>query len=1203
MITGLMELCLRVRWAVLLAVALVVGLGVWAFNHQQIDAYPDISSQMVQIITTFPGRAPEEVERQVTIPIERAMFNVPRVEVIRSRTIFGLSVVQMIFEEGTESYWARQRVQEKLGSIDLPDTAKPDLGPLATAYGEIFRYELMSDGTVDLTEVRTLNDWVVIPRLLRVAGIADVSNFGGYGKQYTVTLIPAQLQRYDISFGDVADAVKANNASAGGSVVRQGSMSFVIRGKGALESLRDIEGIFVKSVGGTAVYIRDLATVEFDHRIPAGIFGKDYTSEAVEGIVLMRKGENPSEVLERVNKAVEELNKSKELVEKGVRIVKFYDRTHLVQATMDTVSHSVLVGITLVVLILILFLGRPAMALLVALTIPFSLLFALILMYLVNIPIGLLSIGAIDFGIIVDGAVIMADNIAHRLGTLKERSPRKVWKTVLAAALEVERPLFVSVFMIIAAYLPLLTLTRIEGLLFRPTALTIVFALIGALIFALFVVPTLATLFFPRGYQEWENPLLTWFRPKYAHIIELFLYYRYAVAIATVVLFSAVTFYVVPRLGTEFLPTLDEGVMWVRANFPEGTSLQDTSRFGDRLRKLVLEFSDVKYVTTQTGRNDSGTDPFPPSRVEMMIIPYPREHWKQFQTKAQLVAAISARLRGEFPTTRFNFTQPIIDSVTEDANGTSANLAVELSGPDMAVLQKLAQQTAILMRKVPGAIDVNIEQEGPQTQLVIIPDRAKCARYKVKIDDLNKLINIAIGGDNISTIFEGERRFDSVVKFNRDYLKSVEALKRLPVYNADGVPIPLDQVTQRIDLIDGQTIIARENARRRLTVRCDIVGRDQGGFVAEAKALFEDEITPPEGYNVAWLGMFENLERAQDHFMKLIPLTILVIFAVLVVAFGSLRAAFILLLPIPFAFIGGAVALYLRGMNLNVSTGVGFATLFGVAIMDGVLMFKGITTFRLQGATVDEAIIQGRLSRLRPILMTSMVAILGLLPASLATGLGSDVQRPLATVIIWGLSSSMILTQFITPVFYRIFVPPLPTVATPVSEAEEYLQQLPDVTVTDMVLVMDHVHKEKGEADIYRIAEHMQRELGHIVAVVRALEMLGFVDTPQQMVVLLPLGERFVAAPAEERRELWHTQLLNLGLFREVYDVLQRHPEHSVDRDFVLETIVMRMPYENFERVFNTLVRWARFGDLFFYDETTQKLSLKKPETPPAGSE
>ena len=1023
MIAYLIGSAMRLRWLVLGLVGAVCGAGLYAFRQQPIDAYPDISAQMVQVITVYPGRAPEEVERQVTVPIEIAMRNVPNVEVIRSRTIFGLSVVQLVFTEGTESYWARQRVQEKLSGLTLPEGAKAELGPLATAYGEIYRYELVSDGTHDLMALRTLNDWVVIPRLLRVQGVAEVSNFGGLEKQFAVTFRPADLDRFGLTLNDVVEAIKTNNASAGGSVMPRGSMSFVIRGSGSIQSLRDIENTFVKSVGGTPVYLRDVASVGLDNLTPSGIFSKDHTDESVEGIVLMRRGENTSRVLAQVSEAVTELNES-ELPE-GVKVVPFYDRQHLVDATLHTVTHSVLLGITLVVLVLLLFLGRPAMAALVALTIPFSLLFALVLMYLTGIPIGLLSIGAIDFGIIVDGAIIMAEHIARRLGQVTERSDRpNVFTTVLKAATEIERPVFFSIIMIIVAYLPLLSLTSIEGLLFRPMALTMVYALLGALIFALFVVPVLVTILFRRGYEEWENPLLRLARPLYAGLIRALLAARWLVVAAVTCALALVVVKVVPRLGIEFLPYIDEGVIWVRANFPEGTALQQSSEYGRRIREVALEFPDVRAISVQVGRNDSGTDPFPPSRLEIMIIPKPKEQWTQFPTKHDLVAALGRRLREEFPTTRFNFTQPIIDSVTEDTNGTSANLAVEFSGPDPEVLLDLARRTVELLRAVPGSQDVNIEQEGPQPQLVIVPDRQSCARHGVRIEDVTNLINTVLGGQPVGTLYEGERRFDIAVKVDRRVANSPLAVGRLPVHTSDGVPVPLSQVA-KIELVDGQTIIARENGRRRITVRCDIVGRDQGGFVAEAQRNFDQTIRPllPPGYRVSWLGMFENLERARRHFAVVIPVTVALISGLLVVTFGSFRAALLLILSVPFAFIGGVLALWVRGMNLNVSTGVGFAALFGVSIMTGVLMVRSINALRQNGLPLREAIVRGAQDCLRPIVIASLVAILGLLPASLATGLGSDVQRPLATVIVWGLFSVMVLTLFVLPVLYYL-VPP-----------------------------------------------------------------------------------------------------------------------------------------------------------------------------------
>jgi heavy metal efflux system protein len=1190
MLRDLIQGALRLRWPVLVITAAVLALGIWAFERQTIEAYPDISSQMVQVITTFPGRAPEEVERQVTIPIELAMGNVPNVDVIRSRTIFGLSVVQMEFEEGTEGYWARQRVQEKLGGLSLPTGAQPQLGALATAYGEIFRYELRTDGKTDIVELRTLNDWVVIPRLLRASGVADVSNFGGRAKVYAITLKPAQLQHYGLSLGDLVDAVQANNASAGGSVVTRGAMSFVVRGRGALENIPDIGSVFVKSIGGTPVYVRDVAEVSIDSAVPSGLFAKDGRDDSVEGIVLMRKGENPSQVLHEVQAAVDELNES--ALPPGVRVEPFYDRSHLIDATLHTVAHSVLLGISLVVAVLLFFLGRPLMAGLVALTIPFALLFALVCMYLSGIPIGLLSVGAIDFGIIVDGAVIMADSIAHRLGTLNgDGERRNVFRTVMAAALEVERPVFFSVLMIVAAYVPLLTLRSIEGLLFRPMALTVVFALMGALFFALFAIPVFSLYLFPRGYKEWKNPLLRRLRPWYGHLIRTLLARRGQVVIGLGVLLALVFVVVVPRLGMEFLPYMDEGVIWVRANFPEGTALERTATFGKRIREIVHDFEDISFISVQTGRNDSGTDPFPPSRMEIMVNPKPRGEWRHFRTKSELVAALGARLREEFPTTRFNFTQPIIDSVTEDTNGTSANVAVEFSGPDADMLKDLATRAVGLLSNVRGAVDVSVEQEGPQPQLVIKPDRALCARYDVKIDEVNRLINTALGGEPVGTLFEGERRFDIVVRFARSLVTSPESVGRLPVFSSAGTPIPLSQVA-RIEVTDGQTLIARENSRRRITVRSDIAGRDQAGFVADAQRVFAKDLALPPGYHMSWLGMFENLDRARKHFAVVVPITIVVIYALLFVTFRSHRAALLLLSSVPLAFIGGAVALFIRGMNLNVSTGVGFAALFGVSIMNGVLLVKATTTLRSQGEGLDDAIVKGAQQCLRPILMASLVAVLGLLPASIATGLGSDVQRPLATVIVWGLLSSTMLTLVVVPIFYRLFAPALPEAEVGAAAIEaRFVEPLPDVAAEELVALLEHLSRAGGEQEIFRIVDETKKQFGRLIAVVKAGELLGALDTPQHTVALTPIGRRFVAAPADERQDLWREQLLRLRLFKEIHDQARATEGGTIRREAVLETIMQRMPHEDYERTFNTFVRWARFGRLFRYDEATQTLS------------
>ena len=959
------------------------------------------------------------------------MGSTPQLETVRSRTIFGLSVIVMSFEDGTEPYWARTRVKERLDALNLPKEASPALGPLISSAGEIIRYELRGDGTIGPMELRAAHDWTVITRLSRVPGVGDVSDFGGDVKQFAVVIIPAQLQRFNLTLSDVTDAVKSNNSTAGGSVINRGSMSFVIRGRGAVKDENEIKRIFIKSFGGTPITVGEVANVETMPKLPSGIFGKDDRPGTIEGVVTIRKGENPSVAVDAVKKAIEELNGG--MLPEGVKIEIFYDRSMLVNTTLETVAHSVGMGIGLVVLVLLFFLGSPRMASIVALTIPFSLLFALILLYTANISLGLLSLGAIDFGIIVDGAVIVADHISHRLGAVPKGTSRKeVRRVILHATLEVQRPVFFAVLMIIGVHIPLLTLVRIEGLLFRPMAITIVFALIGCLMFALLAVPALFAILFPHGAREWQNPLMYLLKPLYRFLLATFIRTRWLFAPLALFALAVAIAWVLPRLGSEFLPYMDEGTIWVKANFPEGTSLQQTAKFSDRIREIIRsdeEFEDIEFASTQSGRADSNLDPFPPSRLEMMIGPKPRDQWKRFKTKHEMIAALGIKLRSEFPTVRFNFTQPIIDNVTEETNGTSANMAVEFSGNDQAVLLDLGQKTVDLLREIRGAVDVAIEQEGPQPQLVIRPNRALCARYNVRVDDVNTLVNTALGGDPVGTLYEGERVFDIVVKFNRKWVNSPQAVRKLPVFTADGTAIPLEQVAD-VEVVDGQTMIAREGARRRITVRCDIVGRDQGGFVAEAQGKFDEQIKPsvPDGYKYSWIGMFENLARARQHFQVVGPITMIILVVMLIITLGSVRAAMAVMFALPGAFIGGALAIYFREMNVNVSVGVGFAALFGVSIMNGVLMVQRFTTLRISGLSIDNAIREGASELLRPILMASLVAMLGLLPASMATGLGSDVQRPLATVIVWGLFSSTAVTLFLVPVFYRIMNPPLPRV-------------------------------------------------------------------------------------------------------------------------------------------------------------------------------
>jgi len=1022
MLSKTVRAALAHRWMVIGIAILMSGLGIYSYSQMNIDAYPDISGVEVQIITGYPGRAAEEVEQQITVPLEIAMASVPKTEVIRSRTIFGLSLVQIIFEPEVDDYWARSVVFQNISNAGLPPDAAPTLGSLSTAYGEIFRYQLTGDLKHGPIELRELNDWVITPRLLRAKGVVEVDNFGGLGKQYAIHLDREKLNRFGVKLQEITAAVRANNSSGGGSQMERGATSLVIRGLGRVKDFHDLENVFVKNSNGTPVFVKDVGSVVIDHLPQTGIFGKDANSDTVEGIVVMRRGENPSQVLAHIKEAVSELNE--DTLPAGVKIIPFYDRTSLIQETLNTVFHNTAEGILLVVLVLFLFLGNPRIALIVALTIPGSLLFALILMKLTGIPISLLSVGSIDFGIIVDGAIIISENIIRHLELLTpEEKAHGIIPTILKASKEVQKPMLFSMLIVIVAYFPLLSLKYIEGLLFRPMAITLCFALLGALLIALYLVPVLSSFFFKPEFKsekaQREGLLLDKLTSAYSNFLPKILGARAWVVGGVFGLFFLVMVMIVPRLGMEFLPYMDEGVFWLRANFPEGISLKENAQYANQLRKIIGEFKEVSFVTTQTGRNDTGTDPFPTDRVEMMVGLKTKSEWKDYSSKLDLEDALRSRVGEEFPTTRFNLTQPIIDSVTEDTNGTSANLAVEIVGPDLTQLRGLAEQTVVLLKKIPGSVNVNVEQEGPQPQLQIKIDKSRMAHYQLSVDTVNDVINTAVGGLPVSQIFEGERKFDILVKYAPQFVNTPGQIGLLPVFNDSGEAIPLAQIAD-IKVVDGQTLIARSNNKRRITVRCDIRKRAQGDFVAEAKKQFKQEFKLPPGYSVEWLGMFENLERARKHFGVLIPLTVAAVFLLLFVTFGSLRRAGLVLLTVPFAVIGSAIALYLRGMPMSVSVGVGLTSLFGVATMHGVLMVSYIHQLRTEGMSLDQAIIKGASRRLRPVLMTATVAILGLLPASLATGIGSDVQRPIATVVVWGLLASAILTLLVLPALYRM---------------------------------------------------------------------------------------------------------------------------------------------------------------------------------------
>ena len=1019
MIAQLLRFALRQRFITLLVGLSLMVLGVWAFQQLKIEAYPDISDTQVVVITLYAGRAAEEVEQQVTVPIERALNTVPSVIARRSRTIFGLSVVELTFAFGTNDYFARAVVLEKLRDATLPDGVTPSLGPLSTPIGELFRYSL--EGSSDEKMLRELQDWVVEPRFQQVSGIADVAPFGGLVKQYQIEVDPLALGKYGLSIAQIAQAVNSNNQNAGGAMLDNKQQSMVIRGVGLVESVNDIETILVSEIKNVPVYVKDIGRVTLGAAPPTGIFGIGKTQGGVEGIVLMRRGENPTDVLKGIKEAADDLNNTR--LPPGIKLVPIYDRTDLVQNTLGTVTHTLMEGLIIVVAVLFLFLGSVRAALLTAITIPLSLLFAFVCMHFTGIPANLLSLGALDFGIIVDGTLVMVEHIVHTLAEPRtHKSGRKdsVIEAVRNAALEVERPIFFSLLIIIAAYIPLFTLERVERRLFTPMAFTVCYALLGSMLLALTLIPVLATYLFRDGAKGWDNPVLVWLQKGYAGVLSSVVR-RPVPVIAIAMVIVAAAFGLGTRLGSEFLPQLDEGVIWVRANLPPGISLTKSAEIASKIRAVLSSAPEVKLVSSQTGRNDSGTDPYGPNRNEMFVALNNYDTWKQGKTKADLIEEFAKKLKAEIPGAAFSFTQPIIDNVTEAVTGSAADLAVILNGDNLVELRRLADRTLAVIEKVPGAADTAIEQEGEQAQLRIRINRREVARFGINVKDVQDVIELAIGGRAVSTMFEGERRFDITVRYLPESRTDITAIGNILVPTKEGGRVPLSQLSE-IKVVNGASIIARRENRRQVTVRTNIRGRDQGSFVEEAQKRFAQEIKLPSGYLVDWGGQFENLDRARKRLTVILPITIAIIFVLLFFTFGSPTYAGLVLMNVPFSLVGGIVFLYLRNINLSVSAAVGFISLFGVAVMSGVLVVAEINRRRRNDADlpVQEAIIQGSLAQMRPVLMMILVALLGMVPAARAAGIGSDIQRPLATVVVGGLLSTLLLTLFALPAMYAV---------------------------------------------------------------------------------------------------------------------------------------------------------------------------------------
>ncbi|HVZ39129.1 MAG TPA: CusA/CzcA family heavy metal efflux RND transporter [Candidatus Kapabacteria bacterium] len=1031
MIRKLITFALTQRLATFAISMVILGIGVWALTQLKIEAYPDVADTEVVVVTKFDGRAAEEVEQQVTVPLERALNNVPRVSDRRSKTIFGLSVIHITFDEGTDDYFARQQVLEKLRDADLPDGVTPELAPLSTPVGEIFRYVIEGDAHYSAMDLRTLQDWEVVPRLLQVPGVADVVNFGGLVKQFHILTTPERLEHYNLTLQNVVDAVQANNLNTGGSVVTRGGQALAVRGMGAIRSREDIENIVVAAKDGVPVFIRDIASVEINPLPPSGVLGYSIPdanvdqNAGVQGLVLMRRGQNPSDVLSGIREKIDEINAS--VLPPGVHLRTMYDRGTLVGYTLETVLHTLFEGISIVIIVLIFFLGSPRSALVVAITIPVSLLFAFILMKLTGIPANLLSLGAIDFGIIVDGAVVMAENVMRQLrdATPEERA-QGVLRNTMKAAQEVGREIFFAVAIIILAYLPMFTLQRVEGKLFSPMAYTLSFAIFGSMLIALTLIPVILATVYRRVWAgekpkkiEWHNPVFDWMRSGYDRVLAAIMR-RPALTASIAGLVVVAATIAGGGIGTEFLPELDEGSFNIRCFLPAGISLDEAAKIPPIIRGVIAGHPQVEAVVSQLGRNDDGTDPYGPNRIETYVGLKDYAAWASDTSKRQLLFTIKQQLEQKVPGASFSFSQPILDNVTEAVTGSVADLAILISGRDLDLMRREADTVLKIVRSIPGASEYGIEQEGNQAQLSIQVDRAAAARYGVNVSDVQRMVEGAIGGKTVGQLYDGERRFDIVVRYVPESRGSLDAIRNMLVTAPNGARIPMSSLAG-VKEVDGATIIQRMNGDRQISVRTNIRGRDQGSFVAEAQKRVAGAIHLPKGYSMDWGGQFENLTRARNRLLMVVPITIVLIFVVLFALYRKPLYAGLTLMNVPFALVGGIAGLMIRGYNFNVSAGVGFVSLFGVAVMSGVLLVSRINQLRDEGGMeLAQAVRAGASMQFRPILMMMVVALLGLIPAARASGIGSDVQRPLATVIVGGLCSSLILTLLALPAIYYL---------------------------------------------------------------------------------------------------------------------------------------------------------------------------------------
>ncbi len=1039
MFERIIRFAIEQRWLVMLAVLGMVGLGVYNFQRLSIDAVPDITNVQVQINTAAPGYSPLETEQRVTFPIETVMAGLPGLQQTRSISRYGISQVTVVFKDGTDIYFARQLVNERMqGAVSsLPEGVHPAVGPISSGLGEIFLWTVeaeegakKADGKpYTPTDLRVIQDWIIKPQLRNVPGVTEINSIGGFERQFQVAPIPERLLAYGLTLPDVVQALERNNANVGAGYIERRGEQYLIRAPGQVGSLEDLRNVVLANNSGTPVRIRDVAEVEIGQDLRTGA-ATDNGREVVLGTVFMLLGENSRTVAQAVAKKMEEINQN---LPDGVHAITVYDRTVLVDKAISTVKKNLFEGAVLVIAVLFLFLGNIRAALLTALVIPLSMLFTFTGMVNQKVSANLMSLGALDFGIIVDGAVVIVENCIRRLAHAQERYGRPLTKAerfheVFAASQEARRPLLYGQLIIMVVYLPIFALTGVEGKMFHPMALTVVIALLGAMILSITFIPAAVAMFIGNNVGEKENRLMGWARRAYHPLLKRAMGARAVVltAAAVAVVLSGL---LATRLGSEFIPSLNEGDFAIQALRIPGTSLSQSVQMQQQLeRTLVAEFPEIERVFARTGTAEIASDLMPPNISDAYVMLKPQDQWPSpKRTRQELVEAVQERV-SKIPGNNYEFSQPIQLRFNELISGVRADVAVKVFGDDMDVLNKTAQEIAEVLGSINGASEVNVEQTTGLPMLSINIDRSKAARYGVNVGDIQDTIATAIGGRNAGTLFEGDRRFDIVVRLPERMRGDLESIRRLPVTlpaatQADGSTrvsfIPLSELAT-LDLAPGPNQVSREDGKRRIVVSTNVRGRDLGSFVEEAGAALKEKVVIPTGYWTTWGGQFENLQSATKRLQIVVPVALLLVFVLLFAMFGNVRDGLIVFTGIPFALTGGILALWLRDIPLSISAAVGFIALSGVAVLNGLVMISFIRNLREGGARLDDAIFEGALTRLRPVLMTALVASLGFVPMAIATGTGAEVQRPLATVVIGGILSSTALTLLVLPVLYRL---------------------------------------------------------------------------------------------------------------------------------------------------------------------------------------